>query len=61
MGTTNPLESAPGTVRGDLGLTVEKNIIHGSANQVDADREINLYFNEDEIISYKRSVDDWII
>jgi nucleoside-diphosphate kinase len=61
MGSTNPLESAPGTVRGDLGLTVEKNIIHGSANQVDADREINLYFNEDEIISYKRSIDDWII
>ena len=61
MGSTNPLDSAPGTVRGDLGLSVEKNIIHGSANQSDAEREIKLYFNDDEIVNYKRSIDDWII
>ncbi len=61
MGTTSPLDSVPGTIRGDLGLTVEKNIIHGSANLSDAEREINLYFNADEIVNYKRSIDDWII
>ena len=60
MGSTNPLESVPGTIRGDLGLTVEKNIIHGSANSEDAEREISLYFKEDEIIEYSRSIDNWI-
>ena len=60
MGSTNPLESAPGTIRGDFGLTVEKNIIHGSANSEDAEREIALYFNDDEIIRYTRSIDNWI-
>ncbi|MBM01748.1 MAG: nucleoside-diphosphate kinase [Chloroflexi bacterium] len=60
MGSTNPLESAPGTIRGDLGLTVEKNIIHGSANSEDAKREISLYFENDEIIEYSRTIDKWI-
>jgi nucleoside-diphosphate kinase len=60
MGSTNPLDSLPGTIRGDFGLTVEKNIIHGSANQNDANREIKLYFNDNEIIDYNRSVDNWI-
>lgn len=60
MGSTNPLESSPGTIRGDLGLSLEKNVIHGSANENDALREIKLYFSEDEIINYDRSVDDWV-
>jgi len=60
MGSTNPLESSPGTIRGDLGLTIEKNIIHGSANQDDAKKEISLYFNKEEIIEYTRSIDTWI-
>ena len=57
MGSTNPLESSPGTIRGDFGLSLEKNVIHGSANENDALREIKLYFSEDEIINYDRSVD----
>ena len=60
MGSTNPLESNPGTIRGDYGLTVEKNIIHGSANKEDAIKEIRLYFEDSEILSYKRSIDEWI-
>lgn len=60
MGSTNPLESSPGTIRGDFGLSLEKNVIHGSANENDALREIKLYFSEDEIINYDRSVDDWV-
>ena len=60
MGSTNPLESSPGTIRGDFGLSLEKNVIHGSANENDASREIKLYFSEDEIINYDRSVDDWV-
>ena len=60
MGSTNPLESSPGTIRGDFGLSLEKNIIHGSANENDALREIKLYFSEEEIINYDRSVDNWV-
>ena len=60
MGVTNPLESSPGTIRGDFGLTVEKNIIHGSANEKDASRELSLYFNSNELINYNRSIDSWI-
>jgi len=60
MGSTNPLESSPGTIRGDFGISLEKNVIHGSANENDAIREIKLYFSEDEIINYDRSVDNWI-
>ena len=60
MGSTNPLESSPGTIRGDFGLSLEKNVIHGSANENDALREIKLYFSEEEIINYDRSVDYWV-
>ena len=60
MGSTNPLESNPGTIRGDFGLSLEKNVIHGSANENDALREIKLYFSEEEIINYDRSVDNWV-
>ena len=60
MGSTNPLESTPGTIRGDFGLSLEKNVIHGSANENDALREIKLYFSEEEIINYDRSVDNWV-
>tara|TARA_B100000941_G_scaffold289400_1_gene268315 strand:- start:3436 stop:3888 length:453 start_codon:yes stop_codon:yes gene_type:complete len=60
MGSTNPLESSPGTIRGDFGLSLEKNVIHGSANENDAAKEIKLYFSDDEIIDYNRSVDSWI-
>ena len=60
MGSTNPLESSPGTIRGDFGISLEKNVIHGSANENDALREIKLYFSEEEIINYDRSVDNWV-
>ena len=59
MGVTNPLDSSPGTIRGDFGLTVEKNIIHGSANEEDAKRELKLYFSDEELIRYERSIDIW--
>ena len=61
IGKTNPLESPAGTIRGDLGLEVSRNLIHGSANIDDANREINIFFEKQEIIEYKRSNDKWII
>lgn len=60
VGSTNPQEAAPGTIRGDYGLTVAKNIIHGSDSEESAEREISLFFDEDEIIDYNLSNSKWI-
>lgn len=50
MGVTNPLAAEPGTIRGDYGLDIEANIVHGSDGSASAQREIALYFREDELI-----------
>ncbi|CAM3057913.1 nucleoside-diphosphate kinase [Filibacter tadaridae] len=60
MGATNPKESAPGTIRGDFAVTVGKNIIHGSDSQESAVREIGLFFNENELVSYDKTMNNWI-
>lgn len=60
MGKTDPLEAAPGTIRGDLGMSKEKNLIHGSDSEESARREIALFFSEGEILSYSRDVDRWL-
>jgi nucleoside-diphosphate kinase len=44
MGVTNPKEAAPGTIRGDLGLIVTENLVHGSDGPESAEREIALFF-----------------
>lgn len=58
--STNPSEASPGSIRGDLGLTVGRNIIHGSDSLESAEREINLWFNENEITSYASPRDAWL-
>lgn len=60
MGETKPLEAEPGTIRGDFGITVGKNIIHGSDSEESAEREIQLFFNDDEILAYSKQMDEWI-
>ena len=44
MGETNPVEAAPGTIRGDLGLELTQNIVHGSDSLASAERELSLFF-----------------
>lgn len=60
MGSTNPVESDPGTIRGDLGVNIGRNIVHGSDGTDSATRELGLFFSADEILSYTRSTDQWI-
>jgi len=60
VGSTNPQEALPGTIRGDFGLTVGKNIIHGSDSLESADREINLFFDQSELVDYSLINKDWI-
>ena len=50
MGATNPVESAPGTIRGDLALAMPDNLVHGSDSPESAEREIRLWFSEDELV-----------
>src|SRR5690606_16731742 len=60
MGSTNPKDAAPGTIRGDFGLTVGKNVIHGSDSPESAEREIALFFNQEELVEYDRIINNWI-
>jgi nucleoside-diphosphate kinase len=50
MGQTNPLESPPGTIRGDYGLSIERNIVHGSSDPDAAAREIGIWFAPSELL-----------
>jgi nucleoside-diphosphate kinase len=60
MGKTNPAEAAPGTIRGDLGLEMGRNLIHGSDSKASAKREIALFFGNGGLKSWNRTVDPWI-
>lgn len=60
IGKTNPSEATPGTIRGDLGLTVGRNIIHGSDSVESANKEINLWFKADELSEYSESRESWL-
>lgn len=61
MGATNPGEASPGTIRGDFGVDIGRNIVHGSDSLESAEREIRLFFGEDGGLEYARSADRWII
>ena len=50
MGATNPLDSAPGTIRGDYALVLSENIVHGSDSPESAARELPLYFGAGELL-----------
>jgi nucleoside-diphosphate kinase len=60
MGSTNPKDAQPGTIRGDFGVTVGKNVIHGSDSPASAEREINLFFKPEELVAYSKDSDKWI-
>ena len=60
MGKTRPHEATPGTIRGDFGVTVAKNIIHGSDSLESAEREIAIFFKEEELVDYSKLMNEWI-
>jgi len=60
MGATNPKDSAPGTIRGDYAMTIDKNIIHGSDSPESAAREIGIFFKPEEIIDYNKCGSEWV-
>ncbi|MEX2416205.1 MAG: nucleoside-diphosphate kinase [Paenibacillaceae bacterium] len=60
MGKTNTLDALPGTIRGDYAVHTGLNIIHGSDSPESAELEINHFFKPEELISYTRSIQQWI-
>lgn len=60
LGATNPADSAPGTIRGDLCVQVGRNIIHGSDAVDSAKKEIALWFNENEQINWTPASVNWV-
>ncbi|HXG36848.1 MAG TPA: nucleoside-diphosphate kinase [Dehalococcoidia bacterium] len=60
MGATDPKKAAPGTIRGDFGIDIGHNLIHGSDSLATAERETAIFFSESEIYSYRRAIDKWL-
>ena len=60
IGATNPLQSAPGTIRADYCIKVGRNVIHGSDSVPSAEKEIALWFKPEEIADYQNCTESWI-
>ncbi|RLF11457.1 MAG: nucleoside-diphosphate kinase [Thermoprotei archaeon] len=60
IGSTDPKSSPPGTIRGDLGLSLTKNVVHASDSLESAQREIKVFFKDNEIYSYDRADAFWL-
>jgi nucleoside-diphosphate kinase len=58
-GSTDPDNAEPGTIRGDYGVRTQKNIVHASDSQESASREIEIFFEKEEIIDYTDSLKEW--
>lgn len=60
IGSTDPLAAEPGTIRGDYGVNIGRNLIHGSDAIETAQREIALWFKEDELVSWENTMKPWL-
>jgi len=60
MGATNPVQAAPGTIRGDFGMEIGRNLVHGSDSPENGKKEVSLFFREEELVDWARSNESWI-
>jgi nucleoside-diphosphate kinase len=60
MGATDPAKAQPGTIRGDYGLDISNNLVHGSDSEESAKREIALFFKDEEVLSWERPQEKYI-
>ena len=60
IGATNPIKAAPGSIRGDLGQTIGRNLVHGSDSPPSAAREIEIFFTADELVGQPNPLASWI-
>lgn len=61
IGATNPLTAEPGTIRGDYAVSIGRNLIHGSDAVETAQREIGLWFKEEELSAWEPSIMSWLV
>ena len=60
VGATNPVQAAPGTIRGDFAVEIGRNLIHASDSPENGEKEISLFFTAQELVQLERSTDPWI-
>jgi len=61
IGATNPIKAAPGTIRGDFGQTIGRNLVHGSDSPDSAAREIAIWFEPAELFSRTSTIAGWLV
>ena len=60
VGETDPKEANPGTIRGDYGIEIGRNIVHAADSFKSAERELDIFFDKSEYLDYSRVEEDWI-
>lgn len=60
-GATRPVEATPGTIRGDLAVEMGQNLVHASDSAESAATELGIWFTGDELVTYRREIDRWVI
>jgi len=60
IGATNPIKATPGTIRGDYGQTIGRNLVHGSDSAESAEREVAIFFRDDELFARSPVLGDWL-
>ena len=60
IGATNPLEAAPGSIRGDLAQQIGRNLVHGSDSAASAERELKIFFDDNDFVSRRHDLERWI-
>ena len=61
IGATNPLNAEPGTIRGDFGISVGRNLIHGSDGPDTAKDEVSLWFSDAELADWTPAITSWVV
>ena len=60
IGATKPVEAAPGSIRGDFGMEIGRNLVHGSDSPENGVKESNLFFKPEELVTWTRATESWI-
>ena len=60
IGATKPVEAAPGSISGDFGMEIGRNLVHGSDSPENGVKEANLFFKPEELVSWSRATESWI-
>ena len=60
IGATNPIKATPGTIRGDFGQTIGRNLVHGSDSPASAEREVPIFFGAGELFPRSHPLADWV-